>query len=842
MINLKDKNTSSLIPFQWRDLWFRALTCALVLLPFGEVGRGFAQQNLTLYNMVVVPQRMYANPAFMPSYSRINIGLPIISSEYFNFSNSGFKYSDLVKHRGDSLYVDYENMLGKLATNNYLSAAVQPDLLSFGFKIKKNYFSFNATEKINFRFRYPKNFMEFIWKGNGGLLGEEVKLNFGVNFSHYREYAIGMAREIDDKLTVGGKLKYLYGMENVWTERSEVSLTTDPAFFAITAKSDIKINTAGLDSSSTENINIKDYLFKRKNRGLGIDLGGVYKYDDKLTFSASIIDLGFIKWKTGVNNYVSNNPNGEFTYQGMDMNQLFNNDSTDNTADVLLDSLAEIFKIDEEHTNYTTKLSTQIYLGGNYNITEKINTGIVLYSQIFDKSIHPGLALSYNQKVGQWLSFSASYSMYNRSYTNLGLGLALNGGPVQLYIVSDNVLGAVFVQNAKNLHLHFGINLTLGRKGADKDKDGVSDKKDDCPEIVGLKELKGCPDKDRDGIADKDDLCPDDSGLVASKGCPDKDRDGLIDKDDACPDLFGLAELKGCPDKDGDGITDNEDTCPDEKGLPELKGCPDKDGDKISDKEDICPDVPGLPAFKGCPDTDGDGVEDKLDLCLDKAGPINNKGCPEAKLLLIDLQGNTLGTAVRGKDGSFTFDGIPFDENMLFKLDGENTDSITELIIIVGGESRKAVRLGSEKTFHFEYLKADENKLKTLATEDIAVKLDQKEAEVLKKAFNNLEFASAKDIIKEGSFASLDELAGLMAKKPNWRLKISGHTDNTGDAVANLKLSEKRAEAVKKYLVSKGIAADRFKVEWFGSTRAIADNNSEEGRQKNRRVEMLIIE
>src|SRR5687767_2746574 len=114
----------------------------------------FAQQSLTLYNMEVVPQRMYANPAFFPSYSKVNIGLPIISSQYFNLSNSGFKYSDLIKHRADdSLYVDYNNMLSKLKKNNYLTVAAQPDLLSFGFAIKKNYFSFNMTEKVNFRFR-----------------------------------------------------------------------------------------------------------------------------------------------------------------------------------------------------------------------------------------------------------------------------------------------------------------------------------------------------------------------------------------------------------------------------------------------------------------------------------------------------------------------------------------------------------------------------------------------------------------------------------------------------------------------------------------------------------------
>jgi outer membrane protein OmpA-like peptidoglycan-associated protein len=122
------------------------------------------------------------------------------------------------------------------------------------------------------------------------------------------------------------------------------------------------------------------------------------------------------------------------------------------------------------------------------------------------------------------------------------------------------------------------------------------------------------------------------------------------------------------------------------------------------------------------------------------------------------------------------------------------------------------------------------------------VELTEKEAEVLKRAFENLEFASGKDLIKQSSYLSLNELAALMKKHPSWKLKISGHTDNQGKAENNLLLSKKRALAVKKYLMSKGLSDKRFKTEWFGQTQPITDNNTEEGRQKNRRVEMLLFE
>ena len=139
-------------------------------------------------------------------------------------------------------------------------------------------------------------------------------------------------------------------------------------------------------------------------------------------------------------------------------------------------------------------------------------------------------------------------------------------------------------------------------------------------------------DRDKDGVPDATDLCPDEPGLAALQGCPDKDGDGIIDKSDACPDVPGLAALQGCPDKDGDGIADKDDACPDVKGIAKYKGCPvpDKDKDGINDEEDKCPDVAGIARYQGCPipDTDGDGINDEEDKCPNLAGVKENQGCP----------------------------------------------------------------------------------------------------------------------------------------------------------------------------------------------------------------------
>jgi outer membrane protein OmpA-like peptidoglycan-associated protein len=108
-------------------------------------------------------------------------------------------------------------------------------------------------------------------------------------------------------------------------------------------------------------------------------------------------------------------------------------------------------------------------------------------------------------------------------------------------------------------------------------------------------------DRDKDGLPDKEDQCPDQPGSVALFGCPDADGDGLPDKLDDCPEEAGLPLLKGCPDADGDNVPDYLDRCPEQAGLAMFQGCPDRDGDRVPDPEDRCPDEPGVVELKGCP-------------------------------------------------------------------------------------------------------------------------------------------------------------------------------------------------------------------------------------------------
>jgi outer membrane protein OmpA-like peptidoglycan-associated protein len=112
--------------------------------------------------------------------------------------------------------------------------------------------------------------------------------------------------------------------------------------------------------------------------------------------------------------------------------------------------------------------------------------------------------------------------------------------------------------------------------------------------------------------------------------------------------------------------------------------------------------------------------------------------------------------------------------------------------------------------------------------------------EVLSDVFDNLNFEFGKAEIKKESLPFLDKLADTMLKAKNWKLDIEGHTDDKGSEDFNLKLSQNRANAVKNYLVSKGVSADVITAKGFGESKPLVSNDSDSNREKNRRVEFKI--
>jgi MYXO-CTERM domain-containing protein len=287
----------------------------------------------------------------------------------------------------------------------------------------------------------------------------------------------------------------------------------------------------------------------------------------------------------------------------------------------------------------------------------------------------------------------------------------------------------------------------------------------------------------------------------------DTDQDGLADADDACPalaeDMDGYNDSDGCPDvdNDADGIVDADDRCPveseDEDGFEDDDGCPesDNDGDGFADSDDECPvkpeDKDGFEDDDGCPDEDNDvdGIVDASDSCPDEAEDVDgyqdDDGCPE---------------------GDNDQDGI-----------ADADDLCPEYAEVVNG-------------FEDQDGCPDEGESKVRVTED-RIHIEEK-----------IFFDTNKATIKERSNNILSQIVSVMKAHPELtRVRVGGHTDSRGDSDHNLALSQRRADAVREYLIVNGISQKRIESKGYGETKPLADNLTQSGREENRRVEFTIV-
>jgi hypothetical protein len=444
---------------------FSKIISLLILLVSGQSLE--AQQSNTLFFMHFLPEANYVNPA-VQNECKLFVGLPIISSVHSHASNSGFTAGQLLNKNSNGTYtMDADNVINKLAPRNLFTTEFHTAILAIGYRRDNYYFTFTIMEKDNMASLYTQDLTAFALKGNTQFEGQWINLKgSGILYNHLREYAFGISKVKNDRLTLGARAKLLFGKLNLTTGKTDIRMYTHENTLDLSFDVNGKFNSSlpyslGVNGQGIYRFDhrydagFNTFFFNRKNPGFAMDLGFIYRYSNRMTFSGSLLDLGIIYYRSNLTNY---SIRGNYLYQGPTADSIL---SERYLWDVF-DALNANMNVDLKYHPYVYFLDPRLYLGASYRLNDRTKANLLLYNRFFPVKIQTSVTASVTTRPLKNTEASVSWSYMNRSFFNLGIGVGYGRSPLQVYLVSDNILGFILPMNSKNLNLRFGLNLNFG--------------------------------------------------------------------------------------------------------------------------------------------------------------------------------------------------------------------------------------------------------------------------------------------------------------------------------------------------------------------------------------------
>ncbi len=470
---------------------FITALCCMTILAWAGVS---AQFSNTYYYMHMIPQANQLNPAFQPE-CKFYVGIPVLSPVRFELVSNSLQYKDVFTWNGTTgKFItfmhpdgDKQKFLNALKPVNVVRAGLASSLISVGWREEQFYFTLDFGERASQRISFSDDFAEFIINGNLS----QSKFNFSDlsnTTNYYHELALGVSYNFEDEFQLGARAKLLLGIGNVTVRQSDINLNTSIDEWHI--KSDILVDASlpyvdlpidqdgYLDIDSLQSLGDLDQMdlifgiptglpdlinpygistvFGVKNPGFALDFGFNYRPVERVVVSASVLDLGFIRWSNSTYNFKQEM---DYTFEGVE----FTLEDDWDPGKSLMDSLKVATKIKTTQDKYTAFLSARVYIGAAYELSEKVRFGGVLRTRIHNYKFYNQFTISANYQPFNMLSGSLSYSINANSYMNLGIGLSVRGGPFNIYFITDQAPTAYFwPQELSSLNFRFGFNLVFG--------------------------------------------------------------------------------------------------------------------------------------------------------------------------------------------------------------------------------------------------------------------------------------------------------------------------------------------------------------------------------------------
>lgn len=424
-----------------------------------------AQEAFGLYHAAQVPQQNLLNPATRNKAGTV-LGIPALSATEFIYFNSSFTLRDLlgsVDRQPDSATLNLNKVVDLLQNRNLITAKLNQQWLYASFRKGPNQCTFHAGERALFRLKYPKDLFDLIINGNGAdKLGSTFNLKSSFSALHYREYGIGYTRYINDQLSLGARIKFLKGYSIVDASQLQLNLNTGSDIYTWTATSNINIRAASTAFSATETnaqIEVANLFRNSTNPGMALDIGIVWQEHPRITLSASLLDFGFINWKTNAVRLRSTKPNASFSFEGLPIT------STEDDLNAYLlkirDSINLSLGLDTINASFNKALAAQFLGGVQYQIHERFAINGLFYCDIMNQAVNPAVHTGIRWQPVYWLYLMAHNTSFNKTLLNPGFGATVQVGKLQWYASTEQVLGLMMPDQYKNFTFRCGVNVLI---------------------------------------------------------------------------------------------------------------------------------------------------------------------------------------------------------------------------------------------------------------------------------------------------------------------------------------------------------------------------------------------
>jgi hypothetical protein len=444
-----------------------------------------AQNKQLLYNFTDIPQTLMTNPGADVKY-KWYAGVPFLSGISMNIGSSGFSAYDLFANDGVDFNTKLRSVLSKTTPNDLLSLNQQLELFSGGFRIgtedNRSYLSFGLYQEFDFLSYVPQDIATLAIDGNKNYMGKRFNLaDLSVKADLLSVFHIGFNTKIQDNLIVGARAKIyssIFNASSVSNTGYIYTNTSNDAYYEQIVYSNLQLNTSGMaqyndtNNNSNAGADVKKGMFLGGNLGLGLDLGLTYYPQSNIQITASIIDLGYISHSKNVESY---SYKGFYNYKG-----LVPKFSNGNAAQANYQDFKDAIVEETTNTSYTTWRPTKFNASAQYSFEEervvdgscncegtdpsifyKSTVGAQLFAMTTPKSPLMALTAFYKRNFSKSFQMKATYTVDSFSFTNVGLGMSTKVGPVNFYVVADNLLSYADISKANSLSFQLGLNVIL---------------------------------------------------------------------------------------------------------------------------------------------------------------------------------------------------------------------------------------------------------------------------------------------------------------------------------------------------------------------------------------------